>query len=78
MSSLSRLGTLLRKQKQLRRLFAGLQILNGLEAGFRAFEVGTLLDQGSEPGKFYDGVNSGPIAPSTIGYKLNIGAMLWF
>jgi hypothetical protein len=40
--------------------------------------VGTLLDQGSEPGKFYDGVNSGPIAPSTIGYKLNIGAMLWF
>jgi hypothetical protein len=44
LSSLSRLGTLLRKQKQLRRLFAGLQILNGLEAGFRAFEVGTLLD----------------------------------
>ncbi|MBL8632943.1 MAG: hypothetical protein JNM40_06935 [Myxococcales bacterium] len=40
--------------------------------------LGTLLDQGSEPGKFYDGVDSGPIAPSTIGYKLNIGAMLWF
>lgn len=44
LSSLSRMGTLLRKQKQLRRLFTGLQILNGVEAGFRAFEVGTLLD----------------------------------
>jgi len=44
LASLSKLGTMLRKQKQLRRLFTGLQILNGAEAGFRAFEVGTLLD----------------------------------
>ncbi len=40
--------------------------------------VGMLLDQGSEPGKFYDGITSGPIAPSSIGYKVNLGAMLWF
>ena len=36
------------------------------------------VDQGSEPGKFYDGVSSGPIAPQSIGYKANLGAMLWF
>ena len=40
--------------------------------------IGMLLDQGSEPGKFYDGVSSGPIAPQSIGYKANLGAMLWF
>jgi len=40
--------------------------------------VGMLLDQGSEPGKFYDGISSGPIAPSSIGAKANLGAMLWF
>ena len=44
LSSLSKLGSLLRRQKQVRRLFTGLQILSGVEAGFRAFEVGTLLD----------------------------------
>ncbi len=44
LSSLSKLGTLLRRQKQLRRLFTGLQVLNAAEAGFRAFELGTLFD----------------------------------
>lgn len=40
--------------------------------------IGMLLDQGSEPGNFYDGVDSGPISPSSIGYKANFGIMYWF
>ncbi len=43
LSSLSKLGTLLRKQKQLRRVFVGVQFLSGVEAGFRAFETGSMF-----------------------------------
>ncbi|HNK46555.1 MAG TPA: hypothetical protein PKL17_17365 [Pseudomonadota bacterium] len=44
LASLSKLGTLLRKQKRLRRLFTGLQLLSGVEAGFRAFEMGSMFE----------------------------------
>lgn len=47
-----------------------------ISADLRA--IGMLLDQGSEPGQFYDGVDSGPVSPSSIGYKANLAAMYWF
>lgn len=40
--------------------------------------IGMLLDDSSPAGQFYQGVEGGPIAPSSIGYKANAGAMLWF
>ncbi len=43
LASLSKLGSLLRRQKQLRRVFVGLQFVSGVEAGFRAFEIGSMF-----------------------------------
>lgn len=43
LASLGRLLSLVRRQNRLRRLFAGFQVLSGLETGFRTFETGTLF-----------------------------------
>lgn len=40
--------------------------------------IGMLLDDSSPAGQFYQGVDGGPIAASSVGYKTNIGAHLWF
>ncbi|MFO0577917.1 MAG: hypothetical protein U1A78_28240 [Polyangia bacterium] len=40
--------------------------------------LGMLLDDSSHDGQFYQGVEGGPIPASSLGYKANAGAMLWF
>lgn len=40
--------------------------------------IGMLLDDSSPAGQFYKDVDGGPIPASSVGYKTNIGAHLWF
>jgi hypothetical protein len=40
--------------------------------------IGMLLDDSSHDGQFYQGIEGGPIPASSLGYKANVGAMLWF
>ncbi len=40
--------------------------------------VGMVLDDSSPAGLYYQGVEGGPIAASSSGYKVNLGALLWF
>lgn len=47
-----------------------------LTADLRA--VGTKLDESGTAGTYYSGVAGGPIPSSTIGYKANLGTLLWF
>jgi hypothetical protein len=48
----------------------------GLFADVRA--IGMLLDDSSPAGAFYQNVDGGPIPSSSAGYKINLGALLWF
>lgn len=40
--------------------------------------VGMVLDDSSPAGLYYQNVDSGPIPASSSGYKVNVGALLWF
>lgn len=40
--------------------------------------MGMLLDDSSHDGQFYQGIEGGPIPASSLGYKANVGALLWF
>ncbi len=47
-----------------------------LSADIRA--IGLTLDQSSPGGSYYTSVDGGPIPNSSIGYKANFGALIWF
>ena len=40
--------------------------------------VGMMLDDSSPAGLYYQNVDGGPIPASSSGYKVNLGALLWF
>ena len=57
----------------------------GIEVRFRRLAlfgdvraIGMLLDDSSPAGVFYQQVDGGPIPSSSAGYKVNLGALLWF
>lgn len=47
-----------------------------LTADVRA--VGAKLDESGSAGAYYSGVDGGPIPSSSVGYKANVGTLLWF
>jgi hypothetical protein len=40
--------------------------------------IGMLLDDSSPAGMFYRNVDGGPIPANSAGFKINVGALLWF